>query len=232
MKKWLALLMICVLLPAIAFAEDNTLKVEGVAVVTAQPDRAIVHVGYMEQNDESKVALQNAAKAIAGMTDAVIALGIEEGNVRTASIQTYPWYTEADGARITSYCVEYMLAITVDDLSQLGEVLDAAFTAGANKLYDISYLASNEDELYHDALKQAVKKAMAKAEAMALAGGLWLGQPVQIAEASYFRPQYSRQTFNDAAKYAMADAASGFGGMVVPSDMEITAIVSIVYSIR
>ena len=233
MKKWVALLLLCVLLPACAnaAAEYNTMQVEGVAVVTAQPDQAIAHVGYMEQNDDSSVALQNAANAVAKVVDAVIALGIAEENVRTSTIQTYPFYTEAQGSKQTAYCVEYMLAITVNDLSSLGDVLDAAFAAGANKLYDISYSSSKEDELYQEALRLAIKNAAFKGEAMALSAGVWLGQIIQLNESSYFRPQYSRQMFTD-VKYAAADTASGFGGMAIPSDMEITAIVNVVCSIR
>lgn len=231
MKKWLALLLICVLLPAAALAEGNTMMVEGVAVITAQPDQAVVHIGYSEENEESKAAQQNAAKAIADIRSTVLALGIDEEWIKTASIQTYPYYSETDGIKSATYCVEYMLAITVNDLNQLGDVLDASFLAGANKLYEISYSASNEDELYQEALKQAVKKAMAKAEAIAQAAGLWLGQTLEINETSYFRPLSSRQAFNDSAKYMM-EAASGFGGMAIPADMEITAIVNIMYSIR
>ena len=233
MKKWVALLLVCALLPAYAYAvaEDSTLHVEGVAVITAQPDQAIVHIGYMEENDESKVALQNAAKIVTDVANTIIALGIEEDNVRTSTIQTYPLYTEVEGTKKTAYCVEYMLAITVNDLTKLGDVLDAAFAAGANKLYQISYSSSKEDELYEEALKQAVKKAMARAEAMALSAGVWLGQITQMNEASYFRPQYSRQSFGESAMYA-ADVVGGFGGMSIPSDMEITATVNVVYSIR
>ena len=234
MKKWIVVLLLFVMLPAYAFAaaEDNTLHVEGVAVVSAQPDQAVVMVGYSEDNAESGVALSKAAEVVAKVGDAVTALGIEAENVRTSSLQTYPYYTEVEGVGKMMYRVEYMLAITVDDLTKLGDVLDAAFAAGANKLYQIAYASSKEDEMYQEALRLAVKKAMAKAEALAQSAGLWLGQITQINEASYFRPQYSRQVFRDEVAYASADAGFGFGGMSVPSDMEITAIVNVTYSIR
>lgn len=232
MKKWLSfILVLCILLPAFAIAEGNTLRVEGVAVITVQPDQAILHVGYAEENEQSKLALQRAASVIAKVTDAVQALGIEEENIKTESIQTYPSYDKLNDAQTTTYRVEYMLAITVNDLTQMGDVLDTIFQAGANKIYDITYSSSNEDDQYQEALKQAVKKAAAKAEAMALAAGLWLGEITQISESSYYRPQYSRQMFETGVMAAKDDAVFG-GGMFTPSNLEITANVSVEYSIR
>lgn len=233
MKKLVILLaLVCVLLPAFALAEDNTLRVEGVAVLTVQPDQAILDIGYSGESADSSTVQKNAAEVISAVIKAVTALGIEEDCIQTTSLRTYPVYADRLLAtKITGYRVEHMLAITVNDLSQVSDVLDAALLAGANKANNISYASSQEDEIYQQALTQAVKKAMAKAEAMAVAAGVWIGQPIQIYESSYYRPQYSKQSLESVAEDRMEPAAS-FGAGVMPSNLEITASVGIVYAIR
>lgn len=235
MKKLaIVIALLCVVLPVFVLAEDNTLRVEGTAVIAVQPDRAVLDIGYKGENADSTTAQKQAADAINGVISAVKALGIEDEDIQTTSIRTYPVYADKlFSPKIASYCVEHMLAITVNDLSQVGDVLDAALNAGANQANNISYAASNEDELYQQALTQAVKKAMAKAEAMAVAAGVWIGQPVQIYESSYYRPQYSRQSLDTGAINMDAkEASAAFGGTVMASDLEIMATVSIVYTIR
>lgn len=234
MKRFTILIMLLlVAIPAFGLAEDNTLQVEGAAVITVQPDRAILNIGYTGENADSTTAQKHAADAIGSVIQAVKAFGIEEEDIQTTSIRTYPVYVDRLlSTKVASYRVEHMLSITLNDLSLVGDVLDVALQAGANVANNISYTASNEDEIYLQALTQAVKKAMAKAEAMAVAAGVWIGQPVQIYESSYYRPQYSRQSLETSVMMDKSDTSAAFGGTVMTSDLEITATVNIVYSIR
>ena len=76
------------------------------------------------------------------------------------------------------------LVVTVRDLEQVGEVLDAAIGAGSNSLDSLDFLVSNQDELYNEALADAVELARQKAELLAQAAGKGVGEALTIEETS------------------------------------------------
>jgi uncharacterized protein YggE len=65
-----------------------------------------------------------------------------------------------------------MVSIELDNLTQVGPVIDAGLTAGANQLEGVRFSLKNDTAVRERALKQAVADAKRKAETMAEALGV------------------------------------------------------------
>lgn len=218
--------------PALSLASSgNALRVQGNASLKVAPDIATLYVGYSVEDMQSATAQQKSAETIDAIVAALTDAGAAEDDISTASLQTYPVYnyTEA-GQSLAGYRVEHMLAVHIDDLDLVGTLLDVALSAGANQANSISYESSREKEVYLQALALAVDNATRKAEALAVASGLWLGSLCEVNEAS---------TYGGVARYAEAmayDSASGssasMGKSIMTGDLEISASVELVYAFR
>lgn len=229
MKKFLivTLVMALCLTPMLALA-DSALRVQGNATLTVAPDTAILSVGYSGESQDSKVAQQQTADAIAAVIEAVKAGGVEEADIVTASLNTYPVYNYLDdGQHLRGYRVDHMLSITVRDLDAVGSLLDAALSAGANQTNSIEYKSSREKDVYLQALALAVENAAAKADALAIATGVWLGSLTEINEVA----GYSTLRYAEEAKYDMA-AGNSLGSTLMTGDLQVVATVELVYDIR
>lgn len=231
MKKTLMILLVLCLavMPVFALA-DSTLRVQGNASVSITPDTAVLRVGYAGENSDSSVAQQETADAVIAIVEAIKAHGVAEDDIATANLNTYPVYNYTDeGQTLRGYRVEHMLSVTVKDLDKTGDVLDAALKAGANQADSITYQSSREKEVYLQALALAVENASAKADALAIATGVWLGSLEQVNEIS---TSYGVARFAEAAKYDDAASGDSIGSTLMTGDLEVSASVELVYEVR
>lgn len=229
MRKVLtAAIVLCLILsPALALA-DSTLRAQGSATLSAQPDRVKLSVGYACENAESSAAQTETATVVEKIMEALAGLGIAEEAIQTSYLNAYPLYNyNTDTPSLRGYRVEHMLQVAIDDLDMLGEALDAALAAGANQVGSIAYTSSKEDEVYLQALAKAIEAASYKAGAMAIAAGVWLGSLEQVNEV----PGYNTPSVRYAETSVMADSKS-LGATLSPGNIEITATVELVYEVR
>lgn len=231
MKKLviLALVLSLCALPMLALA-DSTLRVQGNATIAVAPDNAVVGVGFSVEGSDSSAAQQQTADAITAIVEAVKALGIEEADIVTSSLSIYPVYNYTDvGQSLRGYRVEHSLSVTVRSLESVGLVLDTALAAGANETSGITYRSSREKDIYLQALALAIEDAAAKADAMAIATGVWLGGLDQINEVSAYGA-YTRYAKADA--YDAAAGSASMGSTLMTGDLEVSASVELVYETR
>ena len=66
--------------------------------------------------------------------------------------------------------------VTVRDLDKLGDLLDTMVQAGANTVNSIQFDVANKDKALAPARDAAVKDATAKAQELAAAAGMQLGE--------------------------------------------------------
>ncbi|MCL1795636.1 MAG: SIMPL domain-containing protein [Clostridia bacterium] len=233
MKKTVLITFVVLLTLSPLLAYAATLRVTGNAVLTVTPDRATLEIGVSKDDADAGVALRMVAESIQSIQSAVLAVGIADENIKTSYLSTYPMQNWDHTPPSAYYRVEHMLQIRIDDITQTGGVLDAAFAAGANQGGHIRYDASNGDEVYEEALALAVENASGKANALAIASGVWLGQLEQVNEYSSFIPYTGRS--DDVNLTAMSeefDTALSMGDVLATGDIEISASVELVYAIR
>jgi len=229
MKKIaLAILILC-LAASPVFALADTLRAEGTAMLAVVPDRAVLSVGFAAENSELSVSQRQVAAVVAALIEAAKEQGVEENNIATASLNIYPMYNYTEsGSQLRGHRVEHMLDITVTDLDTVGDVLDAMLAAGANQASGITFASSQAQDVYLQALGLAVENAAAKAAALAIAAGVWLGGMEEINEitsGAFMYGQYAE------AKYA-AGANGSLGSTVMAGELNVTATVELVFEIR
>ncbi len=204
-------------------ADQGGISVSGQGSVTVKPDVATATLGVETTNADASKARKANNEAMDKVLKAVKAFGIAEDDITTTNFNIYPVYDEK-GQKITGYRVTNTVSVRVKDLAKLGQVLTAATDAGANSSYGISFDVLDRTQAYNDALKQAMEKARARADVMATALGVKVGNVRTINESS----SYSGPT------YAVAEAAMDSKAGAVPvqsGTLEVTASVSVVYEI-
>ena len=220
-----------VLAQAVAAADEPpTIMVTGEGRVDVAPDLATISLGVTNEADTAKEALDANTAALQAAIDRLKAAGIEDRDIQTSGLSLGPRYdynrTNPDGsAQITGFIASNMVTVRVRVLDQLGAVLDAVVTDGANTLGGVSFGLQEPDPVLDEARKDAVADARRKAELYAAAAGVTLGKVRSIAEQSGFAVPMPMP---------MAEASLSKAAAPVPiagGEVSVTANVTIVYEI-
>lgn len=166
------------------------ITVGGDSIVQAQPDTAILTISVVTQARRAIDAQQeNATK-----TDAVVqALKTAAGpgaEIKTSgySVQPQRMYRENQPPTITGYEARNTVTATLSDLKRVGNVIDASSQAGANDISGIAFTLRQDRPARDQALVEATREAMHKAEIVARALGRRVTRVVEVQEEGFVRP--------------------------------------------
>jgi len=171
--------------PAVA-----AITVTGTAEVAAAPDRALVSLGAVVENKQAQEAQKQIAQIMQRVIKDIKAQGIPEDKIRTVGLSLNPVYShpapragqEPEAPRIVAYRAANTVRVQVDDLERVGGVIDAGIAAGANQLNSLAFDLRDDLKYRKQALQLAAQEARIKAEAIASALNLQLGEVLEIRE--------------------------------------------------
>jgi uncharacterized protein YggE len=173
------------------------ITVTGDAQAKIAPDTAVVTFSVVTQNVQALIAQQENARISEAVKSAVETIAVNAGSeIKTSDYNLSP-QQDYSGRRpkISGYEVRNTVSISINDLSQVGAVIDAATKAGANSVEGISFVIRENSPAQGDALALAARQAMTKAESIAQSLN---GKIVRIVEtheggmpAQPFSPSYS-----------------------------------------
>ena len=193
------------------------------------PDIAEIVYSIQTQGSDA----QTCQKENSATSDQVVALlkqlGIEENSIRTTGYYLNPVYDWSGSIQLlTGY--EAVTTLTISDLpmDQVGEVLTQSVDAGVNNIQSISYLSSEYDTAYQEALSLAVAAARTKAEALAQAEGCTVGEILSIQETS----GYTQARYNDTALTQSTMSAAEESVSIMPGELDIEASVVVEFSMQ
>lgn len=210
-------------------AKDNVIVVQSSEEVKVVPDIAEIQFAIINQADDAKTCQeQNSTdlnKAITFLKES----GIDETSIQTSNYGLNPIYDWNMGQTITGY--EMRTNITVSDLplDQVGALLTSCVDAGINNIDNVSYLSSDYETSYQEALKKAIESAQTKAQTIAEAGGCTLGNIVHIEEYN-INQQVRYSGYNAGAKQELAGAAAAMD--VAPGQVSIEAQITVEFAIQ
>jgi len=182
MQKWLlafGLFTMLAALPSLAKADrsdnakpERTLTVNGQAEVMAFPDRAKVNLGAEAQENNASAATVKVNAIMNNALANIKQLGIRDAAIQTNQVSLYPVYApqksdDTNPPRVVAYRATNTVQITVDDLSLIGKVLDAANQAGANRQNGVNFELRDDTVAKAQALRKAAAEARTKAQALA-----------------------------------------------------------------
>lgn len=196
--------------------------------MTAKPDQAEVDVGVMTRASTARRAAtdnaQNTARVLAEMKQR---LG-PAGTITTIGYSIHPEYRHPGEGRepqISGYVAVNTVRATTPELDGVGDLIDAALAAGANRVQRIQFTLKNDQPVYADALRQAATRARSAADALASALGLTIVRVLSVVEESAaIRP------FADMLR--TASVAESVATPVEPGTIDVHARVSLTVEVK
>ena len=126
--------------------QTRQISVTGTGRVDLAPDMATVRIGVTHQDVAAAEALQQTSDALAAMLERLEALGVAGRDVQTSGLTLNPvWRDSPDrqGQPVPwGFEASNMVTLRLRDLDQLGAVLDALVSDGANRLAGVSFPGS------------------------------------------------------------------------------------------
>jgi uncharacterized protein len=207
----------------------RTVTVTGSGKVYLTPDIAYITIGVHTEGDNAAEAVASNNTQSQKVIDALLAQGIAEKDIQTTNFSIYPqqeYDTEGKPTGKIKYIVDNSVFVTVRDITNVGDVLDATVKAGANTISGIQFDVADKTAALSEARTAAVNDAHVKAEELAKAAGVSLGEVQTISEYTSGGPQ---PMYDMRAAAPMAEAASV---PIQTGQMLLTVEVNMVYEIR
>jgi uncharacterized protein YggE len=187
---------------------NRTLTVSAEERVTADPEIAILHIGFETQPSDAKTAYAAGAKTSDDIVAALKQAGIPETSIRSES-------QHLDSIGYKSHKFKLVQEWTVKTPPErAAEILDVAITAGATDSGRIDWTVKDEKALEDQALDKAAARAKADAEVLAKGMGVHLGALVYVTNQMASPEGYSTALANNSG-------GGGVGYITVPKALSI-----------
>jgi len=209
-------------------AANRTLTVNAEERVTAEPEIAILHIGFETQFSDAKTAYAAGAKTSNEIVAALKQAGIPETSIRSESQRLKRDYKQAHKFSL----VQQWTVKTPPE--RAAEILDVAVSAGATDSGQIDWTVKDEKALENQALDKAAARARENAIVLAKGMGVHLGLLVYVTNqvSGQIPTQFGFANFSNGV---MADAravSSASPLAIEPRKVSRTAAVYAVFAIE
>ncbi len=201
--------------------------VSGDARISVQPDTATVTISVVTQNPSAVEAQQSNAARTTAVLSAVKSAAGTGAEIKTSGYSLIPQrvYKQNEPPTITGYEARNSVTVTMNDLTRVGPVIDAASRAGANNIEGVSFSLREDREARGRALAESTRAAMAKANILAQTLGGRIVRIVSVNEGG---------TTPRPVIYAQQDsfARAAVETPIEPGNLDITAFVQLTAEIE
>jgi uncharacterized protein len=208
----------------------NTVTVSGQATVTSPPDEAVVVLTVENDAATAPAAMDATSVQSQKMLDRLKSDGIPESAIQTSSITLYPvrTYDPTTGKEtLTGYRATNSIKVTLKDAPTVAKVLAAGVETGATQVSGPEWRLRDDSQAVNDALKQAAVNARSKAESLAAAEGVGVGEVLTMTEGTVqvpVPPMYATAGAADSSKVVEPPVSSG--------TLDVTATVTVTYALK
>ncbi|HLU24711.1 MAG TPA: SIMPL domain-containing protein [Longimicrobiales bacterium] len=237
MRSLLVGTIIALALPTLAAAQDareerHTITVTASGTITREPDRATILLAVESFAATAREAADSNATRMQAVIAALRRLGLTQEQIRTQSYDLYPEYDyDRQGAtgeeRLRGYRARNMVRVTLDDVARVGQIIDGAIAAGANRVAGLNFELRDPAAARADALRSAVESARIEAEAIAAAIGRPLGPVISVNTGGPIAIPVPM-----ASRMVMDAAVSAAPTPVEPGSLQVTATVTVIYRLE
>lgn len=194
----------------------RTISVTGEGVVRVRPDVAHATIGVEASAGSAVEAQKHTAARVEAVINRVRDLGVGRDEVQTVALKVAP--VEPFGFRGSQ-----LVEVTISDLGDLAEILDAALGAGASSIQRVTFALKDEAAVRKQAIDRAIKDARARAEAAGPAGRIIVrGLRSLTIQPSSPLPEIA----------VPGGRAADLGGALVPGETAIRATVQATFDLQ
>lgn len=206
-------------------SEDSNegITVTGSGDMNATPDRADLSFSVQSEGSTAAQALATNSADSQRLIDALKAAGVQAKDLKTEHLDVSPRYDVDKVTELRGYSASSSVSVRSQPLDRAARLSDVAVRAGADSVSGPSLSVADRDARYRRALERAFDDARAKAEGLAAAAGVSLGEVTAIVEGGQPR---------DFPIYATAERALDAKTPIEPGSEEITASVTVTFALR
>jgi uncharacterized protein YggE len=170
-------------------AQPRTITVVGEGKVRLKPDIATINVGAEVRAGQVSDAKAKVDAQMAAVQTALRKVGIAEKDIQashygihyerdfTSGMRNGPVEENREGYVVTS-----IVTVTVRDVEQAGDVLDAAVQAGANRVHGVIFTVADRSSWQNRARADAVADARNRAQELAGLADVELAEVLSVSE--------------------------------------------------
>jgi uncharacterized protein YggE len=203
-------------------------SVTGDSIVQAQPDTAILTVSVVTQGRNALEAQQDNANRSDAVVKALKSAAGAGAEVKTSGYNLQPIraYKEGQPPTITGYEARNSVTVTMSDLTRVGTVIDATAQAGSNDISGIAFTLRKDRPARDQALAEATREALSKAQVIATALG---GRVVRIVEVQEEGVQPPRPIYQEFQMKTMSAAPTPIevGTLDITSRVQLVAEIEV-----
>jgi uncharacterized protein YggE len=208
-------------------ANLKTLSVSGTGVINVKANQATVILGVYTEDKEASAAIDENAAKMTAVINALKQLGFKDEDMQTTSYSVYPNYNW-EIRMVVGYQVTNMIQIKIKDLTKVGPAIDAASSAGANKVDSVGFGITEEtaSAMKLQAYQAAIADAKSKSDVITSGLGIKIVGVQSVTESSYY-PVVEYRSYDQSGASSVKQTTP-----VLSGNLSVTVTLNIVYLIE
>ncbi len=181
----------------------------GTGLIAVEPNMAQLNMQLEALNRDGSAAKADVDQRVNDFLVALKALNIDDSDLVASSLQLQPNYEYHNNKReFSGYRASRNIALTVNRLEQLNQLMDLALESGIDQIGQIELKVADERRYRQQAQQQAIADSLQKASVLAKAYGATLGPVLQIeyrgSAVHYPQPHFDMQAMRRSAQLEKA----------------------------
>lgn len=209
----------------------ESISVSGFGEATGVPDMATIQLGVEVKSDTISEAIDLSNQTVERVRQAVLGRGIPATDLQSTNFNVWPedrydpQTGQPTGERI--YHVDSTLQVKVRDIGQVSQIIQTGLDAGATNIWGLTYGIDDSAALEAEARTKALEDAADRAQQLANALGLSLGDPIVVSElVGGFSP-----IFGVEAAMRVGLGGGGGGPPLSPGELTVQIQVDVMYAV-
>lgn len=166
---------------ASTFANSAEMRVIATGEVKTAPDMTSFEFGVTSKDENSQRALNKNNETTTKILDILRKDKLAPEDIQTSSLLLYQDQDQnKDKVSKTIYAAENHVVVRIKDLNMLGTIYKDIVTNGATQTSNLVYSNKNTHEIYNKARIKAIHNAIEKANLLAKAANMKLGDIINI----------------------------------------------------
>lgn len=214
----------------------RTIRVTGKGQLKVHPDMTRITISLEGLHKEYEKTLKCSSEDTEELKSLLVPFGFERADLKTLSFNVEPEHEEykekeAYKYRLIGYKYRHVMKVEFEsDNKRLGKILYALANCPLHPEFRLSYTVKDPEAVKNELLGKAVQDAVAKAEVLAGAAGLKLGD-IQNVDYSWGEIDFEYRPM----KCLIAEPGMAEGGRyamdIEPDDIEVQDTVTVVWEI-